>query len=396
MSRARASAAAGLAAGVAATVAALLALGVAAPTARAEVDRLADLDDDGVAVINAAAIAPGKAERQLVRLRKRLDALGALHPTPPEVAAALDGGAGADLAPIKEAFARFDYDRAEELLEQAVADLLTTADPERLAPPLAELLHWRGLIADELDDATAAETWFAASHRLAPDRPLDRATTPPRVRRVIERARTAARADGRLALSLVDLDEDATRIAIDGGPPTRLGGPIALAAGYHLVVVTAPRRSPFAKLVRIGACRSVELDVELSPESVLEGARRARDAVLAARSDQARLKKARPLARLTGARKLLVIEGDDELTVRVFDLDARTVSAPMSLREASRTAVLAELLGVDRALGGDRGRGGDRAWYERWYVWVGVAAVAGGGYAAWELSQREPTSIRGF
>jgi hypothetical protein len=84
---------------------------------------------------------------------------------------------------------------------------------------------------------------------------------------------------------------------------------------------------------------------------------------------------------------------EDELVVRVFDLDARTVSAPMSLREATRPSVLAEMLGVE---GGSLGRDRDRAWYERWYVWVGVAAVAGGGYATWDLTHREPTSIRGF
>lgn len=352
-----------------------------------------DFGEDGVAVVNAAApgVAPSS-ERQLARLRKRLDALGALHPTPPELAAALDGSAGTDLAPIKEAFEKFDYDGAEELLEQAVTDLLTTGDPERIAKPLAELLHWRGLIADELDDAADAETWFAASYRLDPERPIDRETTPPRVRRVIEKARNADRPDGNIAIELVDLPDEDVRIAVDGGPLARLGGPLAVSAGYHLVVVTAPKKSPFAKLVRVSPNRTVDLAVELSPESDVARARRARDAVVAARSDKARLKKAKPLAKITGARKLLVIEGEEELIVRVFDLDARTVSAPMSLRNASRTAVLADLLGVDAGFRRDR----DRAWYERWYVWVGVAALAGGGYATWELTHREPTSIRGF
>ncbi len=369
-------------------------IGVIGGTGVASADSEDD-DEDGVAVVNAASPTAGHAsERQLARLRKRLDALGALHPTTPELAAALDGSAGANLVPIKAAFEKFDYDGAEELLEQAINDLLTAGDPERIAAPLAELLHWRGMISDELDDASDAETWFAASYRLDPEHPIDRESTPPRVRRVIEKARTAQRPDGRIAIELVDLDDDAVRAAVDGGPLTRLGGPLGVAAGYHLVVVTAPRRSPFAKLVKVGPNRTVALSVELSPESEVARARRARDAVGAARSDKARLKKARPLAKITGARKLLVIEGEDELTVRVFDLDARTVSAPMSLREASRTSVLAEMLGVEGGFGRERDR--DRAWYERWYVWVGVVALAGGGYATWELTHREPTSIRGF
>lgn len=353
-----------------------------------------DSNDEGVAVVNAASPVAGQASAgQLAKLRKRLDALGALHPTSPEVAAALDGSATADLGPIKEAFEKFDYDRAEELLEQGITDLLTTGDPERMAPPLAELLHWRGLIADELDDGTEAEIWFAASYRLDPERPIDRDSTPPRVRRVIEKARKAEHADGKIQIELVDEDEDRVRVAIDGGPLTRIGGGLDVAAGYHLVVVTAPKRSPFAKLVKVGPNRTVDLSVELSPETEVARARRARDAVGAARSDKARLKKARPLGGITGARKLLVIEGEDALTVRVFDLDARTVSEPIALREATRPSVLADMLGVE---GSSLGRDRDRAWYERWYVWIGVAALAGGGYAGWQVTHREPTSIRGF
>jgi hypothetical protein len=373
----------------------LLALALATATtaalAAAPTTALAE-DDEGVAVVNAASPVAGQASAgQLAKLRKRLDAMGVLHNTSPELAAALDGGDTADLTPVKDAFEKFDYDRAEELLEQSITDLLTTGDPERIAPPLAEMLHWRGMIADELDDATEAEIWFAASYRLDPERPVDNDATPPRVRRVIERARTAERPDGKIIIDLVDEDEEQVRVAVDGGPMARLGGGVDVPAGYHLVVVTAPERSPYAKLVRVGPNRTVNLSVELSAESEVARARRARDSVAAARSDKARLKKARPLAKITGARKLLVIEGEDELVVRVFDLDARTVTAPLSLREATRPAVLADLLGVE---GGALGRDRDRRWYERWYVWVGVAALAGGGYVTYEMATREPTSIR--
>jgi hypothetical protein len=333
--------------------------------------------EDDVAVVNGAG--PGSAT-QLVKLRKRLDAMGALRVSAPEVEAAL-GGDSVDVAPIKEAFEKFDYDRAEELLEQGITDLLTGGDP-RMAVPLAELLHWRGLVEDELDDGGEAEMWFAASYRLDPDRVIDQEATPPRVRRVIEKARRAKGGAGRIR---VDAEED-VRIEVDG---RRHAEGDEVEAGMHLVVVTAPGRSPFAKLVRVSAGKTAEIEADLADESEVARARRARDAVVAATTDQARLKKARPLAKITGARKLLVIEGDDGLTVRVFDLDARTVSAPVALREASRPAVLAEMLGMD---GGRR----DKKWFERWYVWVGVAAVAGGGYATWEMTHRDPTSLRGF
>jgi hypothetical protein len=35
-------------------------------------------------------------------------------------------------------------------------------------------------------------------------------------------------------------------------------------------------------------------------------------------------------------------------------------------------------------------------WYERWYVWAGIAAVAGGSALTYHYATREPTEVRGF
>ena len=35
-------------------------------------------------------------------------------------------------------------------------------------------------------------------------------------------------------------------------------------------------------------------------------------------------------------------------------------------------------------------------WYERWYVWVGVGAVLGGGILTYQYMSREPETVRGF
>lgn len=372
----------------------LLALGAAtaaAAPASADTRDADDASDESVVLVNAADATPAG---DLARLRKRLDALGVLHPTEPAIAAALEGGAAIDLAAVRDAYADFDYDKADELLDGAIADALAAGDPGHLAIPLAEVLHWKGLVADATDDPDGAATWFAAAYRLDPERPLDRERTPPRVRTLIRKAREARTADGSLAITVDDEAEiaAAARVAVDGGPPTRIGAPVELPAGIHLVVVTAPDRGAYAELVRVRAGKREALQVELPGESRLEQARRVRDAALAAQPGKARLKRARPLARITGARRLLVIEGADAaLSVRVYDLSARTVSAPLALREATRPSVLAELLGVD---------GFERTppprWYQRWYVWAGLGAVALGGVAAWELASREPTTLRGF
>ena len=41
-------------------------------------------------------------------------------------------------------------------------------------------------------------------------------------------------------------------------------------------------------------------------------------------------------------------------------------------------------------------RKSSKRWYQRWYVWAAVGAVAIGSYAGYEYMTREPTTIRGF
>ena len=64
---------------------------------------------------------------------------------------------------------------------------------------------------------------------------------------------------------------------------------------------------------------------------------------LDARTREDRLKRARRLAKLTGARRFLVIEGDVDPKVRVYDAVADTESAPMALKRATQPSVLAAL-----------------------------------------------------
>ncbi|HVV86293.1 MAG TPA: hypothetical protein VHE35_24725 [Kofleriaceae bacterium] len=388
-------------AALAATLAAA-AVAVAAPAiARADDDRDADADagarahhrdDDGVVIVNGAG--PDLAGPDvLAKLRKRLDALGALNPTPPAVAAALEGTSPVDLGPIQAAYEDLDYDHADQLIDVAMGDLLATGDPDELAAPVAELLHWRGLVAAGLGARDDAVVDFAASRRLAPERPVDRSALPPRVRELVDRAERPVRRTGTIALELTD---DHVELAVDGGRARPAPPDLELEAGLHLLVVTADDGAHDAALVLVEPGRTTVHRAELARESDATYARRVRDDAVAARSDHARLARARPLADLTGARKLLVIEGDDpdHLRVRVYDLQARKVSEALDLREATRPSVLAALIGVDdAALGRERAR----PWRRRWYVWAAAGVVvAGAATGAYLYSQRDPSHITGF
>ncbi len=366
---------------------ALTALAWAAPAAADERRR----DDESVAIINGAApdvVGP----EVLDRLRKRLDALGVLHATPPGVAAALEGSSPVDLRPIELAYQDLDYAQAEQLIDVALGDLLATADPFQLARPVAALLRWRGLVAAALGSRDDAIDAFAASLRIDPDQVVDRGALPPRVRELFDRAERPNRKSGVVAL---DTGGEELDLAIDGGRPRAARRELRLEAGLHLLVVTAADGAHDAALVMVEADRVVDHRPALARESDASVARRLRDDTLDASTDRARLARAQPLAELTGARKLLMLEGDDpdRLRVRVYDLDARTVSAPIELRQATRPAVLAALVGVDDGLA----RGPSKPWHKRWYVWAAAGVVVVGASAGvYAYSQRPPDRITGF
>ena len=348
-------------------------------------------DDDGVVIVNGAAPSVAGPE-VLARLRKRLDALGALNPTAPAVAAALEGTSPVELAPIIAAYQDLDYDQAEQLIDVAMGDLLATGAPAQLAAPVAELLHWRGLVAAALGARDDAVLNFAASRRIDPARPIDRGSLPPRVRELVDRAERPVRRTGTIEL---DLAEDAV-LTVDAGRPRAAPLDVRLDTGLHLLVLTADDGAHDAGLVLVEADRVTVHRPELARESDAAAARRLRDDAVAAGSDKVRLERARPLAELTGARRLLVIEGDapERLSVRVYDLEARTVSAPLALRQATRPSVLAALIGVDDAA---LGRQPARPWHKRWYVWAAVGTVVAGSAAGgYMYSQRAPDRVTGF
>ena len=347
-------------------------------------------DDDGVVIVNGAPSFAGP--DVLAKLRKRLDALGALNATTPAVAAALEGTSPIDLGPIQAAYQDLDYDQADQLIDVALGDLLATGDPEQLATPVAELLHWRGMVAAAVgarDDALLA---FAASLRIDPERPVDRAALPPRVRDLVDRAGRPSRKAGKVELDVSEpLD-----LSVDGGRRRPAPPDLRLEAGLHLLVVTAADGAHDAAIVLVEADRVTVHRPELVTESDAAFARRLADDAVAAGTDRKRLDRARPLAELTGARRLLVIEGEDaeHLQVRVYDLAASQVSAPLDLRQATRPSVLARLIGVDDgALGRDPGP----PWHKRWYVWAAAGVlVAGAATGAYLYTQREPDRITGF
>ena len=104
-----------------------------------------------------------------------------------------------------------------------------------------------------------------------------------------------------------------------------------------------------------------------------------------------------------------MVEGgtDDQVTLRLYDVDSKKVSKELFLDGSASSAQIARkviaaldpenLVDVDTVIVTRTvEKQKPTPWYGRWYVWAAVGAVALGGYVGYEYMSREPSSVRGF
>ena len=366
----------------------------AAEQAQAEVDQ--------IVLINATAKLNDTG--QIERLRRVLDSRHLLHRLPEHLEEALDGRAVlvGDLDQIKDAYMQLDYASALKMIEGDEGRVLAGAVGGDPVPALAELCQWRGLIAIAQEQPNDAVRYFRAAYRLNPAWTLEKKFASPSVRAI---AKKAHREPSETGVLRVDADPDDAKVMIDGGEP-QAAGKIELPIGMHLVRITAKDRAPYAEMVEINAKKTEKLSIMLDKETNSLRAARLVDETAAAPPGQARLRDIKALSHITGAKRYLVIEdgGDDHVTVRVYDVASKKVSKEFDLQGTESSAAIARLvtaaLEVDNMI--DAGSVTITAslqkkeWYQHWYVWAAVGAVAIGAGATYELMSRSPTSVRGF
>lgn len=360
-------------------------------------------EDAGLVIVNATAKFGdgGKIEK----LRKVLDSKGLLHKLPRRLEAALDGRAVqiGDVDAIKEAFGAQDFATALKIIEEDEGRILRSAAAGDPLPALAELSEWRGLIEAARNNEEEATQWFRTAYRFNPARQVDKQLASPAVRKLIKKARHDTDEIGRLKVAA---EPETAEVQIDGGKAQPTNAKIELQAGIHLVTVTAKGRTSYSEMIEIKVGKTETMPINLELESTDDKAAKLVDATVSAAPGKARLKQANKLARVTGNKRYLVLEdaGDDRVTVRLYDVGADKVSKPVDLLDTASSATIMRL--VNAAMDPDNMVNAtqvtviqaDRSqrWYERWYVWVGVGALIGGGVIGYELMTREPTSIRGF
>lgn len=360
-------------------------------------------ENDGLVLVNASSRLGdvGKIEK----LRKVLDSRGLLHRLPRRLEAALDGRAVqiSDVDAIKDAYANQDFETAVKIIEEDEDRILRASAAGDPLPALAELSEWRGLIAAQKNNEDEAIGWFRTSYRFNPARQVDKKLASPTVRKLMKKARRETESTGWLK---IQAEQDNAEVRIDGGKAQPAAGKIELRTGVHLVVITADGHTTYPEMVEIRESKTEVLPISLETESTDDKAARLVDATVTAAPGKARLKKVKALSNVTGTKRYLIIEdaGDDRVTVRLYDADMRKVSKPVDLLDTASSATIMRLVNV--ALDPDNlvdatqitviQQERKQRWYERWYVWVGVGAVIGGGVLTYEYMTREPTSIRGF
>ena len=102
----------------------------------------------------------------------------------------------------------------------------------------------------------------------------------------------------------------------------------------------------------------------------------------------------------------MIIAGRREERVRIADACERaiesTAATPVDLLDTASSVTIMRL--VNEALDPEAMVDATQItviqaerkqrWYERWYVWVGVGAVIGGGVIGYQYMSREPTAVR--
>jgi len=384
---------------------ALVSLVLGATTARAGEE--ADPNEEPVVIVNAAPRL-GNVD-QITRLRRVLDSRNMLVKLPANLEATLDGRNAliADLDAIREAYGSADYETALKIIETDEQRILGEAINRDPIPALAELSQWRGIISAALGQQEDAVRWFRAMYRFNPAWVIDKKLASPRVRSMVQKAKREPTETGWLK---VNCDPEDATILIDGAGKHQTGDKVKLTVGLHLVMITADKRKPYAELVDIQENDPYRIDINLDAESNLDRAARIVDGSAAAPAGKSRLKRAKGLAKLTGVTRMLFVEegNDDHITVRLYDLETKKVSKPLDIDGQASSAAIARkiiaaldpdnLVDVNTVVVTQQIIQKDKPtpWYGRWYVWAGIAAVAGGSYLTYDYMTREPTSIRGF
>lgn len=185
----------------------------------------------------------------------------------------------ARLRAAEDAFAALDTERSLELLEEALADLAADAEPTPEKQALLESSRVRAAerlmaLAGTSEQGDAATTHgqralahFVAALRVNPALALSQAEHPPKMHRLLAKAREAVTAAGRGRLSVTSTPSEAT-VYVEGKPAGTTPTELELPRGSHRVWVALDDARSVTRSVEVGEA-PVAIDVDLTFEGAL-------------------------------------------------------------------------------------------------------------------------------
>lgn len=251
-------------------------------------------------------------------------------------------------------------------------------------------------LAHQLGEPALARACLARAAALAPDRALEAAEAPPELVALHDEARRAERARSASAVTVAAGVEGATVYVDDqlvGASPAR----VRVRSGTHALRVVAPGHLPWARLVEISPGARPDIEVTLSPEPAVALAREARSLaedlrlgeiphVLGALAAEGHAPRALVLVVagsgvLDRALAFVCIEGGCRRPVR---LEGTEAAALATLEEAAWLEADAEpamLAWLDEPLPIGEVPPPPVEWWQEWWPWATLGAVAAGGLA---------------
>ncbi len=360
--------------------------------------------EGGVVLVNGTSSSGHVATYE--KLRRILDTNDLLVKLSTPMQTLMDGRRLAieDLESIRDAYAKLEYETALLIIDQNQKRILGSAgggDPLR---PLAALQLWRGLLAIADGDEAKAVEFFRAALRfdptVSPDANFRKAPT---VQKILKQALKEPATTGKLDIEL----EGEAKVSINGGKAQPVGKKITLVTGLHIVSILQEGMKPYLEIVNIVDGETETIAPELDDETDEDRAARLVDDAANAPPGKARLKKANEVAQLIGRKKFLYIEdmSDGRAKVRVYDVATARISNTVDLDlEATDTQIRRRIIAainpenmipVQEVVLVDK-RSREKKWYQKWYVWVGAAAIVGGGALGVHYMTRDPMSATGF
>ncbi len=274
------------------------------------------------------------------------------------------------------AFGEFKSRLATSKLDDARRDLFSLAPSDKTTALLADVSFRMALIHLRAENMGLAIGEFQLLHRLAPDHSIDPVRYPPSIVKAFESARS--RIPTKVAATLnITATYNGDTIYLDGRPVGKAPLALPVAAGTHIVAISAPKYQAAAQAIDVDPGDTLDIKLDLQPRSPVSRARELRHQALRQGLDEASLRVAAArVSRLVGSDAVLIVVGEESnATLFIPELDRLSYQTPIG-PALPRMLALARPVPRPTLLDGTVSTPIDLPWYRNPIAITAAAATA--------------------